>query len=46
MTKTYSELSQLKTFPERLEYLQTGSKVGAATFADERWLNQVLYSSP
>lgn len=45
MNKTYSELSMLETFEERLEYLKTDSKVGDETFGYDRYLNQSLYSS-
>lgn len=44
--KTYSELSSLETFDERLEYLYIGDKVGNQTFGNARWLNQKLYKSP
>ena len=43
--KTYSELSKLKTFEERFEYLRTGSVVGESTFGMERYLNQAFYRS-
>lgn len=45
-TKTYSELSKLKTFKERFEYLKCQAKVGEETFGAERYLNQRLYGSP
>ena len=41
--KTYSELITLPTFNERLAYLATASKVGKATFGEDRQLNQILY---
>lgn len=41
--KTYTELVTLPTFDERLRYLSTASKVGQATFGDDRQLNQILY---
>lgn len=44
--RTYSELSKLKTFEERFEYLSLEGTVGAATFGYDRYLNQVLYKSP
>lgn len=43
--KSYSELIKLKTFDERFEYLQTGSKIGDETFGASRYVNQKLYSS-
>lgn len=47
MKRTYSELSKLKTFDERFEYLKLGdNKVGEETFASQRYLNQKLYRSP
>lgn len=46
MKKTYSELSKLDTFEERLEYLYIGDKVGNETFGNARWINQRLYTSP
>ena len=45
--KSYSELSKLKTFDERFEYLKlSDKKVGEETFAGHRYLNQRLYKSP
>ena len=46
MNRTYTELSQLKTFKERFEYLKLDGQVGKATFGFDRYLNQVLYKSP
>lgn len=43
--RTYSELSKLKTFEERFEYLRLSGAVGAATFGSDRYLNQMLYTS-
>lgn len=43
--KTYSELSQLKTFEERFEYLRLGGSVGSQTFGFDRYLNQIFYRS-
>ena len=45
MIRTYSELSQLRTFDERYAYLQLGGKVGADTFGFDRYLNQMFYKS-
>lgn len=44
-TRTYSELIQLETFEERLEYLRLYGKVGEDTFGFDRWLNQKFYTS-
>lgn len=44
--RTYSELSQLKTFKERYEYLRLGGQVGSDTFGFDRYLNQIFYRSP
>lgn len=44
--RTYSELIMLPTFEERYEYLRIGGKVGEETFGFDRYLNQVLYTSP
>lgn len=43
MIKTYHDLSRLKTFEERFNYLKLGGVVGQKTFGFERYLNQVLY---
>lgn len=45
MFKTYSELSQLKTFEDRFDYLCLDGSVGESTFGFARYLNQVLYKS-
>ena len=44
--KTYSELILLPTFEERFEYLKLGGRVGKETFGFDRYLNQLLYTSP
>lgn len=44
--KSFAEMSELKTFEERYEYLKIGDKVGEETFGYDRYLNQVLYTSP
>lgn len=44
-TKSYSELIKLKTFEERFQYLKLDGRVGVATFGNDRYLNQILYSS-
>lgn len=46
MTRTYSDLIRLPTFDERFEYLNLAGKVGQETFGYDRYLNQILYSSP
>lgn len=43
--KTYSELSQLRTFHERFEYLKIGGSVGVDTFGFDRYLNQIFYKT-
>ena len=43
--RNYRELSRLKTFDERFEYLKIGGFVGESTFGFERYLNQTLYNS-
>lgn len=44
--RTYSELSQLKTFEERFEYLRLNGQVGKDTFGFDRIFNQKFYKSP
>lgn len=44
-SRCYSELSRLKTFDERFEYLVLKGKVGEATFGFDRWVNQTFYRS-
>lgn len=43
--RSYSELSKLKTFEERFEYLRLDGKVGADTFGFDRIFNQMFYTS-
>lgn len=43
--RTYTELSELKTFKERFEYLRLDGSVGESTFGYDRYLNQVFYKS-
>lgn len=45
MKKTFSELSKLKTFEERFDYLKLDGVVGEETFGRDRYLNQMLYKS-
>ena len=44
--RCYKELSRLKTFKERYEYLKLSGRVGESTFGYDRYLNQILYNSP
>ena len=41
--RCYKELSRLKTFDERFNYLKLGGEVGKETFGFDRYLNQALY---
>lgn len=43
--RTYTELSKLKTFKERFNYLKIEGKVGEETFGYDRYLNQMLYKT-
>lgn len=43
--RSYSQLSTLATFEERLAYLTIGGKPGIETFGHERLLNQRFYKS-
>ncbi len=45
MLRTYTELSRLKTFEERFEYLSLPGKIGVSTFGFDRLLNQTFYRS-
>lgn len=45
-TRSYHELSQLKTFEERFEYLKLSARIGEDTFGTERFLNQYFYGTP
>lgn len=45
MMRTYEELSKLKSYSERLEYLRLDGKVGNETFGYDRQFNQMLYNS-
>ena len=46
LQRTYKELTRLSSFRDRFEYLQLHGRVGKDTFGSERYLNQVLYTSP
>lgn len=43
--RSYSELSRLKTFEERFDYLRLDGKVGRDTFGFDRVFNQRFYMS-
>jgi len=43
--RTYSELSRLKTFEERFEYLRLDRTVCKDTFGFDRYLNQIFYKT-
>lgn len=43
--RTYTELSKLRTFRERYNYLKLNGIVGVETFGFERYLNQIFYQS-
>lgn len=43
--RTYSQLMTLKSFAERLEYLQLKGGVGFETFGPDRYFNQLFYRS-
>lgn len=45
MIRTYTELSKLKTFEERFEYLRLDGEVGKETFGFDRIFNQKFYRS-
>lgn len=42
---TFSELSKLKSYAERLDYLQLRGGVGIETFGVDRYFNQLFYKS-
>lgn len=44
--RTYDELSRLKTFDERFDYLKLNGLVGKETFGFDRYLNQLFYKLP
>lgn len=45
MTRSYSELIQIPTFAERLEYLRLKEQIGTDTFGVNRYMNQQFYQS-
>lgn len=44
--RRYSELIMLDSLEDRYEYLRLGGTVGMDTFGFDRYMNQLLYSSP
>ena len=44
--RCYSKLITIPSFEERFRYLKLDGVVGKSTFGSERYLNQILYSSP
>lgn len=44
--RTYSEVITIPTFENRYEYLRLDGRVGRETFGHDRYLNQILYTSP
>ena len=44
--RTYTELSKLKTFKQRFEYLKLDGKIGEETFGYDRYINQRFYKDP
>lgn len=45
VVKTYTELSNLKTFEERFAYLSEDGIIGEMTFGGSRFINQDFYRS-
>lgn len=45
MYRTYTELSRLRTFEERFDYLCLRGRVGKDTFGFDRIFNQMFYTS-
>lgn len=43
--RSYSELSELRTFEERFDYLKLSGTIGADTFGFDRRFNQIFYRS-
>ena len=46
MIRSYSDLITLPTFIERYRYLKVSGQIGEDTFGYDRYLNQILYTSP
>lgn len=45
MIRSYTELSRIRTFEERFEYLALRGTVGDPTFGYDRYINQQFYRS-
>lgn len=45
MKRSYTELSKLKAFEDRFNYLKLNEKTGVETFGYDRYLNQIFYKS-
>ena len=45
MIRTQRELTRLKTFEDRFEYLKLRGQVGKSTFGYDRYINQAFYRS-
>lgn len=45
MIRTHRELTRLKTFEDRFEYLKLRGQVGKSTFGYDRYINQAFYRS-
>ena len=43
MSKSYSELTKIRSFEGRFNYLKLDGAVGARTFGGDRYLNQLFY---
>jgi hypothetical protein len=43
--RTYTELSSLRTFKERFQYLRLDGTIGVETFGFDRFVNQRFYQS-
>lgn len=43
--RSYSELSRIKSFEDRFDYLMLHGRVGQETFGFDRWVNQQFYKS-
>ena len=45
ITRCYTELSRIRDYKERYEYLKLGGEVGRQTFGHDRYINQGFYTS-
>ena len=45
MIRSHRELTRLKSFEERFEYLKLRGQVGKSTFGYDRYINQAFYRS-